>query len=192
MIVVFDQEGRIEWVNDLFTQLTGLGIEDVAGFGPEKILSNEGATPEEVADLRERATRGESFGAEVHRSDRGGSPRWLTFDVRPILTASGRVRSLIAIGRDVTAHHQAEKTLREREQRLRAIIDSTPECINLVAPDGTLLEMNPAGLELIEASSATEVIGKCAYDLVSPAHWSSRSRGFAERGGGWTRGPFRS
>src|SRR2546426_273072 len=65
---------------------------------------------------------------------------------------------------------QAEEALRASEIRLRAIIETEPECVKLLAPDGTLLEMNPAGLAMIEAESASELIGRSVYDLVCPEY----------------------
>jgi hypothetical protein len=37
---------------------------------------------------------------------------------------------------------------------LRTMIDATPECIKIVAPDGQLTFMNKAGLDMIEAASS--------------------------------------
>ena len=62
----------------------------------------------------------------------------------------------------------AEEALRESEQRLRAIFNSEPECVKIVAADGTLLEMNPAGLAMIEAESREQVINKMVSDFVHP------------------------
>ena len=51
---------------------------------------------------------------------------------------------------------------------LRAIFDATPECIKIVAPDGTLLQINPAGRSMIEASDGMDVEGACIYDIIAP------------------------
>lgn len=48
---------------------------------------------------------------------------------------------------------QAEATLRESEQRLRTIIETEPECINVVDSRGRLVEMNAVGLAMLEADS---------------------------------------
>jgi PAS domain S-box-containing protein len=72
---------------------------------------------------------------------------------------------LVAVVRDVTERLRAEATLR----RLRAILESEPECVKLLAEDGTLVEMNPAGLAMIEADSAADVIGHDVAGLVVPA-----------------------
>jgi len=42
--------------------------------------------------------------------------------------------------------------------------------VKLVAADGTLLEMNQAGLAMIEVEGAQEALGRCVYDLIAPEH----------------------
>jgi diguanylate cyclase (GGDEF)-like protein/PAS domain S-box-containing protein len=61
---------------------------------------------------------------------------------------------------------RAEQSVRESEARLRTIIETEPECVKLLAPDGSLLEMNPAGLRMIEADSLAQVQNHCIYPLV--------------------------
>ena len=53
---------------------------------------------------------------------------------------------------DITERKRAEETLRESEERFRAIVETTPECVKLVAADGRLLLMNEAGLEMVGAA----------------------------------------
>jgi PAS domain S-box-containing protein len=57
-----------------------------------------------------------------------------------------------------------------REAWLRAIIETEPECVKLLARDGTLLDINPAGLRMIEADSIDEVRHRCVYPLVVEEH----------------------
>jgi PAS domain S-box-containing protein len=68
---------------------------------------------------------------------------------------------------------RAEEALVERENLLRTIIETEPECVKLIAADGSLLEMNPAGLAMIEADSLDQVVGKCVYPLVAPEYRQS-------------------
>ena len=65
-----------------------------------------------------------------------------------------------------------EETQKEHENLLRKIIESEPECVKLVSPDGTILEMNPAGLAMIEADSPEQVLGKSIYGIVTPEYRS--------------------
>ncbi len=74
---------------------------------------------------------------------------------------------------------QAEEALRASENRLRAIIETEPECLKLVSKDGTVLEVNPAGVAMAEADSADELIGRSFYPLVCP-EYREKVREFTE------------
>ena len=58
--------------------------------------------------------------------------------------------------------------LRASESQLRVIVETEPECVKVVALDGRLLDMNPAGLRMIEARNRKDVIGCPVEDLVHP------------------------
>ena len=72
----------------------------------------------------------------------------------------------------------AERTsqLKESETLYKTIVESEPECVKTVAPDGTLLDMNPAGLAMVGADSKEEVIGKPIYPLIRKEHRSAFRR----------------
>jgi PAS domain S-box-containing protein len=53
---------------------------------------------------------------------------------------------------------------------LRSITLRSPECIKVVAPDGRLLQMNPAGLAMIESDDWDSVKHLSTLDLVAPEH----------------------
>jgi PAS domain S-box-containing protein len=52
---------------------------------------------------------------------------------------------------------QAEAALQQSEQRLRTIIETEPECIKVVDKDGRLLEINRAGMAMLQADSVEQV-----------------------------------
>ena len=63
----------------------------------------------------------------------------------------------------------ARENLYENNQKLSTILDSEPECVKIVSPDGVLLDMNPAGLKMIEASdNPNKAIGKKVSGLIHP------------------------
>lgn len=75
----------------------------------------------------------------------------------------------------------AEARVRAREEHLRAVVETTPECVKLVARDGTLLQMNPAGLAMVGASCAEDVVGKNIYDALIAPERRDVYRAFNER-----------
>ncbi|PZO52062.1 MAG: hypothetical protein DCF16_10260 [Alphaproteobacteria bacterium] len=56
------------------------------------------------------------------------------------------------------------------ERRFRAIFDGSPDCIKLISADGRLIDMNAAGLRMIEADCLDAVRGKNLFDLIDPAY----------------------
>ena len=85
----------------------------------------------------------------------------IEFDGRP---------ARVALALDVSERRRAEAALRRSEQYRRAIIDAEPECVKVVAADGTLLDMNAAGLSMVEAGSLADVAGSAIARFVRPEH----------------------
>jgi diguanylate cyclase (GGDEF)-like protein/PAS domain S-box-containing protein len=70
----------------------------------------------------------------------------------------------------VIQHKHAETALRRSENQLRAIVDTEPECVKIITADGVLVQMNAAGLAMIEASRPGQVIGKSIFGLLMPEY----------------------
>lgn len=69
---------------------------------------------------------------------------------------------------ELAARERTEQLLAKSENLLRTIIESEPECVKLLAVDGSLLQMNPAGLAMLEAESFEQVARRPLMDLVAP------------------------
>lgn len=68
---------------------------------------------------------------------------------------------------------------REGDRFLERIVEETPECIKIVAPDGSLVRMNAAGLRMIEAGSWSAVAGASTPDLIAEEHRTTWLRNHA-------------
>jgi len=68
------------------------------------------------------------------------------------------------------AHRRAQRDLATSEQRLRTVIETEPECVKVVSREGVLLEMNAAGLAMLEAGSLAEAQSKPLLDFIVPEH----------------------
>ena len=72
-----------------------------------------------------------------------------------------------SIIRDISERKHAEQLLRENHLFLQTIIDTEPECVKLLGTDGSLIMMNRAGLEMIQAESFDQVKGQRMATLVT-------------------------
>ena len=85
-----------------------------------------------------------------------------------------------ALARGVSERREMERMLAEEKQRLAMIIESEPECVKVHAADGTILDMNPAGLAIIEAKRREDIVGKSAYGYIAP-EWRAKYAEMTER-----------
>lgn len=102
---------------------------------------------------------------------------WSDADVNLVREVAERTWSTLERANADAARRQSDARLRDSEARLRAIVDATPECVKLVARDGSLNHMNAAGLRMLECE--TEIIGKDIIDVIAPEHrddWRERHR----------------
>jgi two-component system, sensor histidine kinase and response regulator len=93
-----------------------------------------------------------------------GTTTWVSETVRIARGADTPV-ALIAC-EDVTAFKQVAKKRGEQELLNMIMLSTGPSCITRVASDGTLLQINPVGLRIIEASNEQDAIGLSMFDLI--------------------------
>ena len=78
--------------------------------------------------------------------------------------------SMVGSMMDITELKRAEQSLAERERHLFTILQTEPECIKLLGPNGELLDMNPAGLAMLEADSLQQILKHSLQELVTPQY----------------------
>jgi PAS domain S-box-containing protein len=99
-----------------------------------------------------------------------GTLKYIHSTTHPVVSESGNVVEYIGTCVVVTERKRAEQELRKSEQRLRAIFDNEPECVKVLDAEGFLLEMNSAGLRMIEADSVEQVRNRFLYPFVCEEH----------------------
>ncbi|MBI1936517.1 MAG: PAS domain S-box protein [Ignavibacteriales bacterium] len=106
--------------------------------------------------------------------------RWVIGYMWPVVDDNGEIIEVVLMHEDVTERKRAEQALRESENFRRTIIESEPECVKIVTIDGIILDMNPAGLRMLEAESLNEIKGKSVYRVL-PAKWHEVFRKLSDK-----------
>jgi diguanylate cyclase (GGDEF)-like protein/PAS domain S-box-containing protein len=65
---------------------------------------------------------------------------------------------------------RSAQALRESEARYETIVQSEPECVKVIGPKCELLEMNRAGLEMLDADDIEQVRARGVLAFVEPEH----------------------
>ena len=71
---------------------------------------------------------------------------------------------------DSRGRNTAEAALRQSEDRLRTIFETEPECVKVIDRNGQLLEMNTAGLAILEADSLEKVRQHALLNFILPEY----------------------
>jgi PAS domain S-box-containing protein len=180
-IYTTDGQGRLTYFNAAAMKLTGRKPE----LGTDrwcvtwKIFSPDGTPlPHDQCPMA-LALKGAAVptGVECIAERPDGTRFWFTPCPAVIRDSEGQIIGGINLLMDITDRKIAAI---EANQQFRAMVETTPECVKILARDGTLLFMNAPGLAVVGASSAEAVTGKNVYDLVA-AEDRDRFREFNER-----------
>ncbi|MGV8934704.1 MAG: EAL domain-containing protein [Gallionellaceae bacterium] len=71
---------------------------------------------------------------------------------------------------NIADHRQSVIDLRNSEQHLRTIIETEPECVKILDKNGKLLEMNTAGLDMLELGTMDEAKKHNLLEFVLPQY----------------------
>lgn len=82
----------------------------------------------------------------------------------PLRDSDGRVVGIFGISRDITERSTFEAQLRDREERLNAIVGQSPAALSLKTPDGRYASANPQVERILDLREA-DIIGKTDFDL---------------------------
>ncbi|MBI3546054.1 MAG: EAL domain-containing protein [Gammaproteobacteria bacterium] len=167
---VFDIEARLVQVNHRAVEMFGYeSSEEMLGRSMfDYIVPEERARAQAVMQRLLETGSYEVVEYRVLRKD--GSIFIIESNATLLRGQNGMSNAIIATAHDITLRRQTEEALRTSENYLRAIIDAEPECVKLVSANGKLLQMNAAGLTMIQADSPEQVIGRPLLSIVAPAH----------------------
>ncbi len=167
-ILAIDVEGMVTAHNDQFLEMWGIPVEIAKKSNEQKILGIAARQVRDPEGFMAVVDRLKTQNNHISHDDvelldgrifeRHSRPQKLGEKV------VGRVWSF----RDVTKRRRAEERLRDSEEMLRSILNYSPDAINLIDMDGTIVECNPRALELTGLQSKDEIIGHNMLEAISP------------------------
>ncbi len=112
LVMITDPDGKIEYVNKAFTQITGYAFDEVKGKNPRILQSGE--TPTSVyKDLWNTITSGKSWEGSLKNKTKDGVDFWEKDIIGPILDADGKTSHYLALKEDITEKKAMEEQLRQ-------------------------------------------------------------------------------
>jgi PAS domain S-box-containing protein len=165
-IWAMDLQGRWTYVNEALARRCGRTVEAMIGRPVGEILTSHPSQPD-PARLIARAVAGEKVEPQTLQMAAVDGPCWVEAVATLVHGAGGEVIGIQGSSRDVTERRLAEEALRSSEERFRGIFGNAPVGMAVVAPDGTVLEVNRA-LATMLGYDEQEPIGMQVWDVLHP------------------------
>ena len=180
--MVFSRDGTIVDVNAAITRISGAARERVIGAHYSAFLD-----PDDVPRHRaylERALKGDMLNYRARARTLAGNPLELTITTVPEYR-NGAIFGAFSIIRDVTDEiaareqiEQQELALADKEARLRSLFAHNPDGVISLALDGTILDINDAGIALGNYPR-NAVVGQAFAAFIAPASLDAAMAAFA-------------
>lgn len=110
-VVITDALGRIEWVNEGFTKISGYGRDEVIGKTPGSMLQRPDVNPVEHKRMREAIRAGRGFETELVNYHKTGHPYIIHIECQPLVDKLGTLTGFMAIERDITQTRRSSNLL---------------------------------------------------------------------------------
>ena len=178
-IVVCDRGLRLVVWNGFMEELTGIPSDDVIGqdvLEPFPYLRRRG-----IGRLLSRALAGETvrFPDTPYRIPGTGRSGWVAGQYSPHRDEDGAIVGVVGIIHEITERKRTERSLRDSEERLRAIFEGAAVGIAIVDREGVLVASNPA-LQQMLGFGEEELSGMPLELLAHPDDGRREARAFRD------------
>ncbi|WP_051188518.1 PAS domain S-box protein [Proteocatella sphenisci] len=166
-----DKNGKFQYISPSCKRISGYDakefLDDPGLF--ESIILQEDFKIWESHRL-EIHNRGKMFKKQFRILHKDGYIIWIEHVCRAVIDENGFYLGYRANNRDITPYKNSIDTIIKNELQFERIIDSLPFSLSIITLDGTVLYVNPKGMEYFETQA--DVIGQRAAMM----HWVNPDR----------------
>jgi two-component system NtrC family sensor kinase len=156
-IVVFDQDFKIIFANQMASEIAGIPKESLIGRNFFTVIGKE-----DKEFLESTVTRGEGVGEKLCTEMTIVGPGAELKDAEVCIASAksnGGDLKTYAYIRDITARKKFERDLKDSEDKLRHLFETVRHGLFISSKEGKFLDCNKALLEMLEYSTKEEFLG---------------------------------
>ncbi|MBW8323803.1 MAG: PAS domain S-box protein [Prolixibacteraceae bacterium] len=176
VVVIYDRNLKIQYVNDAMAQISQRPASDFIGFTDSEIWGLE-VIKDYLPALKDTLRTGEARKFKLLIPIPNIGERHLNFTCTPLTDENGFVWEIMTIANDFTKSKLAEDELIERERLFHTLADNSPVGIFRTRPDGYTTYVNPKWMEL-SGLSFEESLGDGWLKAVLPEDLEQLHRGW--------------
>lgn len=166
-VIISDAEGRITWVNQSFTRISGYSMAEAIGKKPEELLHCEETNKNTLKDVHKAFEKQEPIRFEILNKGKSGNKYWLDVDIQPLRDFNGNLSGFVSVETDITEIKYIHEELKKSENKLRAMLDSTSDDNILVDPDYKIISINKVAIQNLRKTYGIDpAVGQLIWEYV--------------------------
>ena len=157
-IVITDHEGKIVWVNQAFTAMTGYSKEEALGNNSRLLKS--GKQPQSFyTDLWSTISSGKVWHGELVNSRKDGTTYTEEMTITPLRLGDGDTTAthFVAVKQDITERKRSEEMLQNNENKYRVLFEDSADA-NWLMDEKGFLNYNSAALQMFGYSAEAPML----------------------------------
>lgn len=167
-VIMHTDDGDVLMVSDRLCEVTGYNRDQITTVEAWTKLAYRDASEQVLERIREIYDKGlQEAVTDVDVYTAHGEIRHWQMQASELGKAADGRDAVISMGIDLTERIRAERSLRESEARLNAILEHAPLAVSMKDPDFRYRMVNPV-YEQISGLSREEIIGKTAVEAFPP------------------------
>jgi len=121
-IIITNPDGIIEYVNPMFTKVTGYSYDEIVGQNPRILKSGEQAD-DFYKNMWLTITSGKIWTGVYHNKKKNGELFWESAIISPIKNEKGIITNYIAVKEDITEDVKRDKELKNYRDNLEELVE---------------------------------------------------------------------
>ena len=114
-VILMNNQGRITWVNESFTRITGYSFEEALGQLPGDLLNSGETADETIQLLRDSVRHARPVRTEVRNRRKDGELIWLETSQVPMLNSAGNWKRSLQLNATSPPPRNMHSSLKKRE-----------------------------------------------------------------------------
>lgn len=163
-VYLFDLEGNFIRVNEKLAKFTGKSREELLRMNFASFIHEEDL--EKTMEHFRLAASGTATQYEIRVTVQEGNEKEIQVTKFPMYK-EGQIKGVYGIFQDVTEEKEANRKLKESEQRWQHLVTDNPQPVQ-VTVDGVVKFINEAGAKVYGMESPEEIVGRSVFEFLHP------------------------
>lgn len=151
-ILIADNRGVIQYVNNKFCNMLGFSAQELLNKRPEDIFALQNSLPANNAIEKRKNLFRNNYELKMRKKD--GSYIICGINAQPYLDPDKKVVGSIGIYTDITERKASAKKIKESEARYRSLVEQATDGIFIADPSGNYIDVNYKACHMLGYSKA--------------------------------------